>query len=73
MPRGVFDQMQNYAGTWAERGVRAWGEGWWDMPVRVGDLVARLMGAPPGTVSMHQNATSPRRSCSRASTSRRSA
>jgi kynureninase len=57
MPRGVFDRMHDYADTWAERGVRAWGEGWWDMPVRTGDLVARLMGAPPGTVSMHQNAT----------------
>ena len=37
------------------RGVRAWAEGWWDMPVTVGDEVGRIIGADPGTVAMHQN------------------
>src|SRR5690606_36184768 len=40
---------------WATRGVRAWGEGWWDMNTRIGDKIAGIIGAPPGTVSMHQN------------------
>jgi len=35
--------------------VRAWAEGWWDMPVTVGDEIARIIGADPGTVVMHQN------------------
>jgi kynureninase len=35
--------------------VRAWAEGWWDMPVTVGNEVARIIGADPGTVVMHQN------------------
>lgn len=55
MPRAVYDSLRAYADTWATRGVRAWGEGWWDMNVRVGDKVAGIIGAPPNTVSMHQN------------------
>ena len=55
MPRNVYDSMQEYAETWATRGVRAWAEGWWDMPVTIGNEVARIIGADPGNVVMHQN------------------
>jgi len=55
MPRRVHDCMQEYAETWATRGIRAWAEGWWASPVEVGDLVARILDAPPGSVVMHQN------------------
>ncbi|MBZ0301322.1 MAG: aminotransferase class V-fold PLP-dependent enzyme, partial [Anaerolineae bacterium] len=55
MPRGVYDSLRAYADTWAARGVRAWGEGWWDMNVTVGDRIAAIIGAAPGSVSMHQN------------------
>jgi kynureninase len=55
MPRGTHERLQEYADIWASRGVRAWAEGWWDMPVTVGDEVARIIGADPGTVVMHQN------------------
>lgn len=55
MPRGVYAKLQGYADQWATRGVRAWAEGWWDAPVRVGDLAGRIMNAPGGTVAMHQN------------------
>lgn len=55
MPRATYDRLQEYADAWASRGVRAWAEGWWDMPVTVGDEVARIIGADPGTVAMHQN------------------
>jgi len=37
--------MRAYADSWAERGVRAWEEGWWEMAVGVGDKVASLIGA----------------------------
>lgn len=57
MPRGVYDSMREYADSWAERGVRAWEEGWWDMAVGVGDKVAPLIGAGPGEISLHQNVT----------------
>ena len=55
MPRATYDRLQEYADIWATRGVRAWAEGWWDMPVAVGNEVARIIGADPGTVVMHQN------------------
>jgi kynureninase len=55
MPRSTYDCLHDYAEKWATRGVRAWAEGWWDMPVRIGDEVARIIGAESGTVVMHQN------------------
>ncbi|HVS89104.1 MAG TPA: aminotransferase class V-fold PLP-dependent enzyme [Candidatus Acidoferrum sp.] len=57
MPRGVYDSMRAYADSWAERGVRAWEEGWWEMAVCVGDKIAPLIGAGPGEISLHQNVT----------------
>lgn len=55
MPRGVRDELERFADAWDERGVRAWGEGWWEMASEVGDLLAPLLGVTPGHVSMHQN------------------
>lgn len=55
MPRRAEARLAEYARTWATRGVRAWAEGWWDLPVAVGDRLAPLIGAPPGSVVMHQN------------------
>ena len=55
MPRATHERLQEYAEIWGSRGVRAWAEGWWDMPVTVGDEVAPIIGADPGTVVMHQN------------------
>jgi kynureninase len=55
MPRGARARLNEYADTWAARGVRAWAEGWWRLPVTTGDKLARLIGAAPGSVVMHQN------------------
>ena len=55
MPRETFSLLTEYGETWATRGVRAWAEGWWDMPVTTGNEVASIIGADPGTVVMHQN------------------
>ncbi|MDQ3803372.1 MAG: aminotransferase class V-fold PLP-dependent enzyme [Acidobacteriota bacterium] len=55
MPRRTFERVQAYADAWATRGVRAWAEGWWEMPLTLGDEVGRIIGAEPGTVAMHQN------------------
>ena len=57
MPAAAEERVLEYARTWNTRGVRAWEEGWWDLPLVVGDQIARLIGAPPGSVSMHQNVT----------------
>ncbi|NOT61893.1 MAG: aminotransferase class V-fold PLP-dependent enzyme, partial [Acidobacteria bacterium] len=55
MPARTYQRMHDYAETWATRGIRAWEEGWWEMPLTVGDKVGRIIGAAPGTVVMHQN------------------
>jgi len=57
MPAEAERRLAEYARTWATRGIRAWGEGWWTMPVDVGDQVGRIIGAAPGTTVMHQNVT----------------
>ena len=57
MPRGVYDSLRDYADTWATRGVRAWGEVWFNLNGQVGDKIAPLMGAPLGSVLVHQNAS----------------
>jgi kynureninase len=55
MPRQVHAELEAFACQWEERGVRAWGEGWWEIGVTTGDLLAPLLGVQPGTVAMHQN------------------
>jgi kynureninase len=55
MPRKATERLEEFAGMWAERGIRAWAEGWWASPMRVGDQMGRIVGAPPGSTVMHQN------------------
>ncbi len=55
MPRSVYDGLKDYADTWANRGVRAWHEGWWEIAQETGDLVGKIFHAPTGSVVMHQN------------------
>jgi kynureninase len=57
MPAAAEERLAEYARMWKERGIRSWGEGWWEMPLTVGDQVARIVGAPPTSVVMHQNVT----------------
>jgi kynureninase len=55
MPVAAEERLVEYAHTWKERGIRAWAEGWWEMPLTVGDQIGRIIGAPPGSTVMHQN------------------
>ena len=55
MPRAVPDRLAEYVDTWAELGVRAWANGWWEMPLVVGDEIAPLLGALRGEVAMTPN------------------
>lgn len=55
MPRKVRDRLAEYADLWATRGIRAWAEGWWTSPVDVGNVLAGILDADPGSVVMHQN------------------
>ena len=52
MPRAVPERLAEYVDQWAEFGVMAWAKGWWDMPLRVGDEIAPLLGASAGEVAM---------------------
>src|SRR5215211_5257371 len=55
MPRAAETGVAEYARAWRERGIRAWGEGWWNLPLTVGDQIGRIIGAVPDTTAMHQN------------------
>ena len=57
MPRGVRAGLQQFADDWDRRGVRAWHEGWWELGVTTGNLLAPILGVPPNTITMHQNVT----------------
>jgi kynureninase len=57
MPAEAARRVAEYAEAWNTRGIRAWGEGWWEMPITVGDQIGRLIGAAQGSTVMHQNVT----------------
>lgn len=55
MPSGVRQSLNDFADMWETRGIRAWEEGWWNMPVTVGNLIGKIIGAGDGEVIMQQN------------------
>ncbi len=57
MPTRTERHLATFTREWGTRGVRAWHEGWWEVGRVTGDLLAPTIGAAPGTISMHQNAT----------------
>jgi kynureninase len=74
MPRKTAQNLAEYANTWATRGVRGWEERWWEMPLEIGNKIGRVIGARPGSVSMHENVTTAHLvalSCLRPSAARR--
>jgi len=42
---------------WGERLIRSWGEGWMELPRRVGDAIGELLGAAPGQVVVADSTT----------------
>jgi kynureninase len=55
MPAAARQSVQQFLDQWDTRGVRAWAEGWWVLQEQVAGLIEGVIGAPPSTVSMHQN------------------
>ncbi|MDQ3453256.1 MAG: kynureninase, partial [Actinomycetota bacterium] len=55
MPDTVGDSLAEYASTWSTKGVQAWGSDWLPQVREVADLLGGLMGAPRGSVVVHQN------------------
>jgi kynureninase len=55
MPRKAAERLEEFARMWAERGIRAWADGWWRTPMEVGDQIGGIVGAPAGSTVMQQN------------------
>ncbi len=51
----AIDEVANR--QWGDRLIRSWNESWWDMPTRVGDMLAPLLGAGPGEVIISDSTT----------------
>ncbi|MBL8980971.1 MAG: aminotransferase class V-fold PLP-dependent enzyme [Gemmatimonadetes bacterium] len=57
MPGTVPDRLAEYVDLWADRGVRAWRDAWWELPERVGNEIAPLLGAGNAEIVMQPNVT----------------
>lgn len=55
MPRRTRDRLAQFADEWSDRSIRAWAEGWWEMPITVGNMIGEIIDAPKGSIVMHQN------------------
>src|SRR5262245_22449549 len=55
MPDRPRESLEEDGQGWAERGIRAWEEGWWEMPVAIGNLIGRIVGAGEGEIVIQQN------------------
>lgn len=55
MPDTVPASLATFADAWATEGVEAWRTTWFPEVRRVSDLLGSLIGAPSGTVTVHQN------------------
>ena len=57
MPTRARAALGEYADTWDARGVRAWGDRWWNLQFEFAALIEDVLGVDRSTVSMHQNVT----------------
>ena len=58
MPRRARESMNAYLRRWEGYGRKnAWKAEWWDLSAKIGDRIARLLGAEPGTVQIQPNAS----------------
>lgn len=54
MPRAATEALAEFTRLWVEDGINAWTR-WMPMVTEAGDRIARLAGAPPGTITMVTN------------------
>jgi kynureninase len=58
LPGATVARLERIVAQWRERGVRAWDEGWLELPVSLGDrLGAAVLGAAPGQVAVGDSTT----------------
>jgi kynureninase len=59
LPKATASRLEQLVGTeWGEDLIRSWTKhGWIDLPLRVGDKIAQLIGAAPGSVAVADSTT----------------
>jgi kynureninase len=58
LPRTTVDRLQATVRTWGSRIVRAWEEGWLELPVEIGDRLGEaVLGAEPGQLVVGDSTT----------------
>ncbi|HSC03017.1 MAG TPA: aminotransferase class V-fold PLP-dependent enzyme [Solirubrobacteraceae bacterium] len=58
LPKTTVERLGATVAQWGERGVRAWDEGWLELPLEVGDrLGAAVLGAAPGQTVVGDSTT----------------
>jgi kynureninase len=58
LPQATIERLDATVAQWGERGVRAWDEGWLELPLEVGDrLGAAVLGAAPGQTVIGDSTT----------------
>ena len=50
LPKAAAERVSAAATEWGSDLIRGWNKGWWDSPARLGEKIARLVGAGPGQV-----------------------
>ena len=56
LPRAAAERVRQAVDQeWGDRLIRAWNEGWWDEHVRLGDLLAPVIGAHEGEVIISES------------------
>jgi kynureninase len=51
LPKSAIDVIDEVAhAQWGDRLIRSWNDGWWELQLKMGDLLAPLLGASPGEV-----------------------
>jgi kynureninase len=57
-PKASIQRLRALTEEWSKRLIRGWDEGWIDLPMRVGDLLAtQILGARPGEVVVTDSTT----------------
>ncbi len=55
--KASLDRIAALGEQWATRLIRGWDDGWIELPLTVGDTLARILGAPPGAVAVTDSTT----------------
>lgn len=57
MPAAAFERLRAFGEKWRDDSIEAWHD-WLPLVVETGDQIGAILGAPRGTVVMHQNVSS---------------